>query len=170
MSIAEVEEAIEMLRLSLNDTEHDCFQMCEGIHPVDMFGMERSISDVQARMRDLHQAFEKLAALQRNDGRLVLHDLGDPAIRRAVWDTTGGTCVYCDVALTDNIALIYAATQFHIDHIVAKANGGPDHLANYVPSCRSCNIKKGTRSFVDFYWSMKRGTPHLKVIEGGGNG
>lgn len=32
------------------------------------------------------------------------------------------------------------------DHKVARANGGRDVLANYIPMCSRCNVKKGSRN------------------------
>lgn len=31
----------------------------------------------------------------------------------------------------------------HVDHVVAKANGGPDTIDNLVAACGPCNLSKG---------------------------
>jgi len=40
--------------------------------------------------------------------------------------------------------------QFCIEHVVPSSMGGPHHLVNYVPSCRSCNNSKGDRHVLYF--------------------
>ena len=54
--------------------------------------------------------------------------------------------------------------SFHVDHIVAKVNGGPDHISNYVPACERCNVSKNSKSFVEF---TRKRQAQLSVIEGG---
>ena len=46
------------------------------------------------------------------------------------------TCQYCGGKAPD-VAL-------ECDHVIARANGGGDELGNYITSCRTCNIGKGT--------------------------
>ena len=58
------------------------------------------------------------------------------SVRQTVWSMTNGHCFYCGRKLEE---------QFHIDHVVPKARGGVDHIANYVPACRECNLSKRAR-------------------------
>ena len=54
--------------------------------------------------------------------------------REAVWRAFGGICGLCDEPVDyDNM---------HIDHIVQKAGGGPDHVLNYRPVHISCNLQR----------------------------
>jgi hypothetical protein len=82
-----------------------------------------------------------------------------PSIRAAVLEMTGGLCSYCGADCTGD---------FHVEHVVAKSNGGPNNLANYVPSCSTCNMEKGTNHVLSFIQSSLR-TKHPvekpKVIE-----
>ena len=96
--------------------------------------------------------------------RLKEHAINNIEVRDAVWQITGGKCFYCDWGLArmpEDLGEHYR--EFHVDHIVARANGGPDHMSNYVPACASCNISKGAKSFIEF--TRKRA--QLTVIEGG---
>ena len=52
-----------------------------------------------------------------------------------------GRCAYCGCKLNEN--------NFHVDHFVAKANGGKAH-ENLVASCPDCNISKGKLSVEQF--------------------
>ena len=45
------------------------------------------------------------------------------------------TCYYCG---DDNAT--------HVDHVIAKANGGGDEMDNLVAACARCNQLKGTKS------------------------
>lgn len=85
------------------------------------------------------------AALDDADASLgaapATHALNDPAVRQKVRALTDGRCSYCDCDLPDN---------WHIDHVVPKSAGGPDNIANYVPSCPSCNISKNGNHVLDF--------------------
>jgi 5-methylcytosine-specific restriction endonuclease McrA len=49
-----------------------------------------------------------------------------------------GKCAYCDVKLDKSEATI--------DHFIALADGGKEHVSNYVLSCKSCNHKKGRKT------------------------
>lgn len=37
-----------------------------------------------------------------------------------------------------------------VDHIIARASGGPDHPDNLVPVCRSCNGQKSAKSLEEW--------------------
>ena len=47
-------------------------------------------------------------------------------------------CAYC------------GAPAEEIDHIVSRADGGPDDWTNWVGLCRDCNISKGGKSLLAF--------------------
>lgn len=63
----------------------------------------------------------------------------DPEMRALLMDLFEGLCVYCTAP---------AAT---IDHALAVKNGGDARRGNLLPSCGSCNSRKGTRDFDEFY-------------------
>ncbi len=48
--------------------------------------------------------------------------------------TFGGRCAYCDSGMYE-----------HMDHVVPLSRGGAHALDNVVPSCKSCNLKKGVQ-------------------------
>lgn len=108
------------------------------------------------------------AALDLAQQRLREHALHNSEVREAVWAITGGKCFYCEVELMRCLGEEQDRSRcFHVDHLVAKANGGPDHLSNYVPACETCNISKGSKSYVEFIALRKAKAPQLTVIEGG---
>lgn len=47
----------------------------------------------------------------------------------------GFSCQYCGGRAPDVV--------LHIDHIVARANGGEDDVGNLITSCATCNLGKG---------------------------
>lgn len=57
--------------------------------------------------------------------------------REQVWERDGGTCQMCGVDLDP--------ANWHEDHIIPLAMGGPDTLANVQASCPPCNLRKGKR-------------------------
>lgn len=75
------------------------------------------------------------------------HNLTDPAVRKQVFNLTGGKCAYCDTQLVESGG---EQDQFCVEHVVPASMGGPNHLVNYVPSCRSCNNSKGDRHVLYF--------------------
>lgn len=75
------------------------------------------------------------------------HSLNDPTVRKQVYNLTGGKCAYCDTQLVESGG---EQDQFCVEHVVPASLGGPNHLVNYVPSCRSCNNSKGDRHVLYF--------------------
>jgi transcriptional regulator with XRE-family HTH domain len=57
------------------------------------------------------------------------------ANRAIIFEAWGGRCAICE-----------DAPAHHIDHIVARHNGGTDALGNRAPACESCNTRKGHRT------------------------
>ena len=53
-------------------------------------------------------------------------------------------CAYCKRAGTNE--LDPDGKTWHMDHVVALANGGDDSVDNLVKSCQFCNLSKGTKS------------------------
>lgn len=66
---------------------------------------------------------------------------------RMVYDRTSGYCHICFKKLSfGNHGVRGSKGAWHIDHSLAKANGGTDHLNNLKPACIRCNEDKGTSS------------------------
>ncbi len=49
-------------------------------------------------------------------------------------------CFYCGCDLRK-----LPKGQLHRDHFVPLSKGGTDYISNIVPSCASCNMKKGNK-------------------------
>lgn len=62
-------------------------------------------------------------------------------------------CAYCGEKLSKETMVI--------DHVVAKSNGGSNHIDNLFPSCRKCNSSKGVKTLEQFrlFLSFKKAIP-----------
>lgn len=71
---------------------------------------------------------------------------------KLVFNKTGGVCYYCGVDfpsdtvfLDDGGKIISSKRNWHIDHVTPVSKGGTYDLENLVPSCSTCNFKKGDK-------------------------
>jgi 5-methylcytosine-specific restriction endonuclease McrA len=62
-------------------------------------------------------------------------------------------CFYCKIFVKRGINL-------HLDHKVPLNRGGNHHINNLVPSCASCNLRKGTKTAEEFLSIMENAKPH----------
>lgn len=67
--------------------------------------------------------------------------------RETVLAKTSGKCAYCGVRLTTDHG---KPNSYHPDHVLPVACGGSDDVANLIPSCRSCNLKKRAKTALNF--------------------
>jgi hypothetical protein len=74
-------------------------------------------------------------------------ELSSSRIRSAVWHKTEGRCRYCGTQTNP-------FKSFCIDHVVSRRRGGSDELANLVPCCRTCNIRKSDMTVEQFRQSI----------------
>jgi len=70
-----------------------------------------------------------------------IDDYGLPIYRRDKW-----TCQYCGFRGHDPVTFRFLS----VDHVVRKADGGPDAPSNLVTACRACNDYFNRRSFSGF--------------------
>ena len=91
---------------------------------------------------DLSSALLAKIAKRSRERRDVLPN----SSRSAVLAKTSGKCVYCGVSITATPGL---PNSYHADHVLPVKSGGADAIANLVPSCRSCNLKKGAKTISD---------------------
>jgi hypothetical protein len=71
----------------------------------------------------------------------------DSAILDSIYAKTGGYCHLCHKKLSRvNYGNSSGKGAWHVEHSLAKASGGTNHLNNLFAACISCNIEKGTRS------------------------
>lgn len=68
-------------------------------------------------------------------------------IRELVYAKCNGHCAYCGREI--------AYRDMQVDHIKAQYLGGTDDIDNLLPSCRSCNFRKGTLSVEQFRREIK---------------
>jgi HNH endonuclease len=64
----------------------------------------------------------------------------------AIFEKTNGNCHLCGKKLVrKNYADLEARGCWEVEHSVAKANGGTDHLNNLWSACPPCNREKGAK-------------------------
>jgi hypothetical protein len=95
--------------------------------------------------------------------RVREHAINSPEVRAKVWAITDGRCIYCDVEMTRERDPENPNRCFEVDHIVARSNGGPDHLSNYVPACHGCNTSKSAKSIFRFL-ANRQALPGLRLV------
>lgn len=61
----------------------------------------------------------------------------DAGTRRIVRERARGRCEYC--LLPEDMNDI----PFHVEHVIAKQNGGEDDVSNLALACDRCNLNKG---------------------------
>ena len=61
----------------------------------------------------------------------------DAETRRLVRERAGARCEYC------RLPQEYSELLHHIEHIVAKQQGGMDDAGNLALACHRCNLHKG---------------------------
>lgn len=104
-------------------------------------------SELWSTAKDKSDLLEKITPL------VTPRELLSAEQRHEIWCKNAGHCVYCDTELAEpdiGQESPLEGSVFHVDHLVAKSSYGPDHMANYVPSCEPCNIRKGAKDPVKF--------------------
>jgi len=96
------------------------------------------------------------------------HRISCPHVRQSVLNMTGGYCFYCKTKINLD-GMGHEPDAYQVDHIVPRSAGGPDHISNYVPSCRACNASKAGKPFLTFVLSGGA-KPDLRVVGGTENG
>lgn len=67
--------------------------------------------------------------------------------RRRAFDRTDGQCHLCGKRVAwKNYGANGARGAWHMEHSVARANGGTDHGNNLYAGCIACNLSKGTKA------------------------
>lgn len=69
---------------------------------------------------------------------------------KALFETFDGNCVYCNAKEQPQ------GPRFHIDHVIARKEGGRDHISNLVIACPSCNSRKSNKPVVTHYFEDER--------------
>lgn len=96
------------------------------------------------------------------ENRQVLekHSISDRVVRVEVWKKTNGKCAYCSTGLRhpyeDEKAEAVTKPVMHVDHVMPRSRGGPDHILNYAPSCPPCNMSKSEKDVTAFIAGLRR--------------
>lgn len=100
---------------------------------------------IECAISKLEYDYDTLAVRsQRARDRTRIHNPADDRVRGEVLKLSRYRCFYCGEDLR------FATDNFHVDHLVAKCAGGPDHLANFVASCAPCNRAKRVKHVAEF--------------------
>lgn|SRR5574344_804574 len=77
-------------------------------------------------------------------------------IREIVYRKYGGHCAYCGCSIErDNFCVDHIIPKLRDKSILDTRESGLDDISNYNPSCRACNIRKGTYSIEEFRTSIE---------------
>lgn len=118
-----------------------------------------ALDDAANQIKEIEQTRDRATErLQEITGRGYI----DAATRQMIFELGGGHCFYCDHRLVINgpEPSDGSARCMHIDHIVPKTAGGPDHFTNLIPACGPCNIAKGNSPYLTFIRSRH---PRLRL-------
>jgi hypothetical protein len=80
------------------------------------------------------------------------------SITRKVYALTAGHCWYCGTILPAELS------GWHCDHKLPKSRGGRDEIANLVPACPRCNIRKQTKTVDEFRRFLEGRLEHLITL------
>ena len=97
---------------------------------------ELVVGRMQTELGVFYRGVHRTDVPQRTDmGDLIRYN--DPRNKRHLYGEQGGLCNGCGEH--------FALRNLEVDHIVAQAQGGTDHLSNLQLLCGHCNRVKGDR-------------------------
>ena len=88
-------------------------------------------------------------------------------VRDALVERDGSECWYCGKQLQTKTRAKKLPTNYcHIEHKLARENGGTDDLSNLVLSCKHCNTRKSTQDYDQFIQDeLARVTKHYETLQ-----
>lgn len=87
---------------------------------------------------------------------------GNSEIRERLMGRQHGRCYYCNREMTFKQD---PETMCTIDHVVPRAQGGVNHISNYVAACIRCNNARGTIDAALFKRYVRRFGPPLPIAQ-----
>jgi len=148
-----------------NDTRQRVAQICATYASAVRSERDKA-ADAERRAATSHVGLrDRIHELEIKLQRRCEDPTHDKAVRAQVLAMNDGCCIYCDAALVESAQPDGSDRHraFHVEHIVAKVHGGPDHVHNYAPSCAACNLQKGTKSHIEFM-KIKRAAGRVRLV------
>lgn len=106
----------------------------------------------EIRAMRLNRAERRAAAKEQRSRAVVYNEeadfLHDKTLRKAIHARERGQCFYCLRRTT--------STAHCLDHVVPRAQSGPNSFRNLVSSCMECNVQKGEKPASDFLRRLYR--------------
>lgn len=100
---------------------------------------------INARHKE-YRKNNKEAIIQRNRARkkniLNQDHISQKEINKLL-EKHDNKCFYCKIE-------VHRGINLHLDHETPLARGGEHKIENLVPACKSCNLRKGTKTAAEF--------------------
>lgn len=84
-------------------------------------------------------------SLKNRQRKKLLHDL--PTIKQSeineLMNDHNHKCYYCGI-------IVQRRVNLHLDHKIPLSRGGSHNINNLAPSCRWCNLRKGTKTDIEY--------------------
>lgn len=131
-------------------------RICSEVKPLDKFEKDSRYEGLYTtRCRSCKfktqdraiRAYHKLQERAAKTGNKVEVSLDEV---KAMFNAFDGICIYCGAQEDPN------GSTFHVDHVVARSQGGADHINNLVIACPTCNCKKNNKPVVSYFFDDDR--------------
>lgn len=118
-------------------------------HYRQMTAEDRRIVELTQRLAKLRQEWNEPVKKTQNRWRAEMNP-PTSGWKLKLWKRQSGACAYCRGPLWP---------RYHIDHVIPRALGGPNHFTNYVIACQPCNLSKHSTPPLEWLERIKWNQP-----------